>query len=81
MSNQSFWIVGQIGILLELAGALYIAISSISAHKRIERLFHNFLGFREIPGIIETMANQTRTDTKGFTMLAVGLMLQFIGNF
>ncbi len=81
MSNEAFWIVGQVGILLELAGALYIATSSIAAHRSIERLFHDFLGFREIPRIIETMSNQTKTDTRGFTLLAGGLLLQFIGNF
>jgi len=81
VSNQTFWMVGQVGILLELAGALYIALSSIVAHKRIGRLFYDFLGFREVPRIIQTMANQTRTDIKGFTLLAGGLMLQFVGNF
>jgi hypothetical protein len=81
VSNESFWMVGQFGILLEFAGALHIALSSIAIHKRIERLFHDFLGFTEIPRIIQTMSAQTKTDIKGFTLLAGGLMLQFIGNF
>ena len=81
MSNQTFWIIGQAGILLEIAGALFIAFSSIAAHRRIERLFNTIFGFKEIPKIIETIANQTSTDIKGFTLLAGGLVLQFIGNF
>ena len=81
MSDQTFWIVGQVGILMELAGALYIAVSAIVAHKRIGRLFFDFLGFREVPRIIETIANQTKTDITGFTLLASGLLLQFVGNF
>lgn len=81
MNEYTFWIIGQIGILLELGGALYIAMASISAHKSIGRLFRDIWGFREIPKIIETMSTQTRTDVNGFLLLAGGLLLQFIANF
>ena len=80
MNFPLFWTLTQAGLLLEIAGAMYIALSSISVHKRIERLFFNIWGFREIPKIVATMQNQTKTDIRGFFLLAVGLILQFAGN-
>jgi len=81
MNLPLFWTLTQAGLLLEIAGAMYIALSSISMHKRIERLFFNIWGFREIPKIVTAMQHQTSTDIRGFFMLAVGLVLQFAGNF
>lgn len=81
MNSQFFWYLGQLGLLLEIVGALYIAVSSISIHQRIRRLLFDLWGFREIPRIVMTMQNQARTDITGFLLLAGGLMLQFIGNF
>jgi len=81
MNLPLFWTLTQVGLLLEIAGAVYIALSSIYIHKRIERLFCNIWGIREIPKIITTMQNQTANDIRGFVLLAMGLMLQFAGNF
>jgi len=80
MNSQFFWYLGQLGLLLEIVGALYIAVSSISMHQKISRLLFNLWGFREIPRIVVTMQNQARTDITGFFLLASGLVLQFIGN-
>jgi len=81
MNSQLFWYLGQTGLLLEIIGALYIALSSISIHRRISRLFFDLWGFREIPRIVATMQNQARTDITGFLLLACGLVLQFVSNF
>jgi hypothetical protein len=81
MQIEFFWTLGQLGILLEIGGALYIALSSIGIHRSIGRLFVDIFGIREIPRIIETMQNQARTDITGFLLLAGGLLLQFVGNF
>ena len=81
MNLPLFWTLSQVGLLLEITGAMYLALSSIGMHKRIERLFFNIWGFREIPKIVATMQNQTKTDIRGFFLLAVGLILQFAGNF
>lgn len=81
MNIPFYWALSQGGLLLEIAGAVYLALSSISMHKRIERLFFNIWGFREIPKIVTAMQHQTSTDIRGFFMLAVGLVLQFAGNF
>jgi hypothetical protein len=81
MTPQHFWIIGQTGLVLEIAGAAYIALSSISVHRKIERLFFDIWGFREIPRIVSTMQNQTKTDIRGFMLLTLGLLLQFVGNF
>ena len=81
MNSQTFWYIGQFGLLLEIIGALYIALSSVAIHQRISRLFSNLWGFREIPKLVAMMQNQARTDITGFLVLASGLMLQFVGNF
>lgn len=81
MHQHSLWILGQFGIVLEIAGALYIAAASYSIHQRIGRLFFDIWGLREVPKILETIQNQARSDITGFLLLAGGLMLQFVGNF
>jgi hypothetical protein len=81
MNIEPLWLLGQLGILLEIGGALYIAMSTISIHSRIGRLFVDIWGLREIPRLVGLMQGQARTDIRGFLMLAAGLLLQFIGNF
>ena len=81
MNIELLWLLGQLGILLEIGGALYIAMSTISIHSKIGRLFVDIWGLREIPRLVGLMQGQARTDIRGFLMLAAGLLLQFIGNF
>ena len=81
MTSHYLWIISQFGILLEAAGALYIVLSAVELHERIGRLFLDIWGIREIPRIVGMMQNQTKTDIRGFLLLAGGLLLQFIGNF
>jgi hypothetical protein len=81
MNNGYLWLTGQLGILLEIGGALYIAAQQVSVHTRIGRLFLDIWGIREIPRLVEMMRTQAKTDITGFLLLAGGLVLQFIGNF
>jgi hypothetical protein len=81
MQPKLLWFVGQGGILLELAGALYIAIVSVSIHSRVRRLFSNFSGWMELPRLVAEVRQQARTDIVGFLLLAAGLLLQFVGGF
>lgn len=81
MQPELFWVVGQVGILLELSGALYIAVLSVSIHRRMRRLFSNFDGWLELPYLVAEVRKQAKTDIIGFALLAVGLLLQFIGGF
>jgi hypothetical protein len=81
MQLNLLWLVGQLGILLELSGALYIAILSVSVHSRVRRLFSNFDGWRELPHLVTEVRKQAKTDIVGFIMLAAGLVLQFISGF
>ena len=81
MQVEPLWLVSQLGILLELGGALYIAVLSVSIHSRVRRLFTNFDGWREIPFLVAEVRKQAKTDIIGFAMLAAGLLLQFIGGF
>lgn len=81
MRLNLLWLVGQLGILLELSGALYIAILSVSIHSRVRRLFSNFDGWRELPRLVAEVRQQAKTDIVGFMLLAAGLVLQFISGF
>jgi len=81
MTSHYLWILSQFGILLEAVGAMYIALSAVAIHERIGRLFLDIWGIREIPKIVGMMQNQTKSDIRGFLLLAAGLLLQFIGNF
>jgi hypothetical protein len=81
MQGNFLWLVGQFGILMELTGALYIALVSISIHSRVRRLFSNFDGWMELPQLVAEVRQQARTDIVGFLLLAAGLLLQFIGGF
>lgn len=66
---------------MELSGALYIAIVSVSVHSRVRRLFSNFDGWMELPRLVAEVRQQAKTDIIGFMLLASGLLLQFIGGF
>ena len=81
MQVDLLWLVGQFGILLELAGALYIAVLSVSIHQRVRRLFSRLDGWMELPLLVTEVRKQAKTDIIGFSMLAAGLLLQFIGGF
>jgi len=84
MHIENYWLLGQIGILLEMSGALYIAVGSFMTHSRIRKLFFGIFaleGLREVPKLAKTVQTQTRSDILGFLLLAIGLLLQFIGNF
>ncbi|MDJ0926224.1 MAG: hypothetical protein QNJ73_01130 [Gammaproteobacteria bacterium] len=80
MTNP-YWVIAQCGILLEIFGALYIFVASISAHRQIERIFRGLDGWKEIPKLVATIQHQTRTDITGFALLGSGLIMQFIGGF
>lgn len=81
MQVDILWLVGQVGILMEFSGALYIAIVSVSIHSRVRRLFSNFDGWMELPRLVAEVRQQAKTDIIGFMLLAGGLLLQFIGGF
>ena len=80
MTNP-YWVIAQCGILLEICGALYIFLASISAHRQVKKIFGSLDGWKEIPNLVATVQHQTRTDITGFALLGGGLILQFIGGF
>lgn len=84
MQIDTYWLLGQIGILLEMSGALFIAVESFVTHSRIRKLVFGIFaldGLREVPKLARTVKTQTRADIVGFLLLAMGLLLQLIGNF
>ena len=69
------WYAGQIGIVLEIFGAAYIVYSAFKAKKSINK------DVFEVNELHTVLLNQAREESVGFAMLAIGLVLQFIGGF
>ncbi len=79
--HNFYWFIAQLGLLLEVTGALYIVVASLRARSRVQRLFSGWQGMAEIPKVLETIQNQAKTEIVGFLILAAGLLLQFLGGF
>lgn len=81
MQFEVFWLVTELGILLEIVGAVYIVLGSLRARRKIDRMFHGLEGLLEIRNIREILQNQARMELNGFLFLSTGLIMQFIGGF
>lgn len=81
MQPDLFWIMTEIGILLEIVGAVYIVRGSFLARRQIQRIFSGLEGLREIRHIRDILHNQARMELNGFLFLSAGLIMQFIGGF
>lgn len=75
-----YWAIGQAGILLEILGA---GTMVISAYKTSRNIRHHKTDTDHVEdAILQLMAeasNQFKTQSIGFTLLALGLTMQFIG--
>ena len=66
MPQDTFWFIGEAGILLEIVGAVYIVLGSYRARKQIDQMFRGLQGLREIPKIRDILRNQARMELNGF---------------
>ena len=81
MPQDTFWLIGEAGILLEIVGAVYIVLGSYRARKQIDHMFRGLQGLREILKIRDILKNQARMELNGFLFLSGGLIMQFIAGF
>lgn len=81
MQMDYFWLVTELGILLEIIGAVYIVLGSLRARGKIDQMFKGIEGLLEIRNIREILRNQARMEFNGFVFLSTGLIMQFVGGF
>lgn len=76
------WIIGQLGIVLEVVGAGTLVFSAYSSSKTIKKhktdLDHIEYAVEQL---IEDTKNQFKTQANGFILLAAGLAMQLVGGF
>lgn len=78
--QSPFWWCNQIGIIFEIFGAglmVYSAFTSRASIRHIQDTWDGELSTK----LRDIIASQAITELKGFALLAVGLLLQFVGNF
>lgn len=75
-----YWYINQAGIILEVIGALLIVLSSFSTRKIIKDIPNSYDA--DLATILrDVISKQAFTELKGFGLLAIGLIMQFIGGF
>jgi hypothetical protein len=79
-SKDCLWFANQIGIVLEIIGALIIVISAFKTRAAIKNI-PNSWGANLAEKLRDVISEQAYTELSGFGLLAVGLLLQFIGAF
>ncbi len=78
------WLVGQAGIILEVLGAAYIVISAYRSKKEISKIDkpESFGGVGETSILMVSLTkNQFKNEIIGFSLLGIGLVMQFAGGF
>lgn len=77
-----YWLIGQAGIVLEMAGAATLVVSAWKASRKIMKhktdLDHIQYAVDEL---ISDTKGQFRTQVIGFVLLVIGLAMQFISGF
>ncbi|MBT8139726.1 MAG: hypothetical protein KJP25_08145 [Gammaproteobacteria bacterium] len=79
--QNTFWYLNELGILLEIVGAVYIVLGSFRARGRIQMMFDGIRGLKQFMRIREILQEQAKMELYGFLFLSSGLILQFIAGF
>ncbi len=83
-TQDLLWRVGQLGIITEIVGALLVVYSAYRARIEFSNI-KNPDSFENTGDTIEKLINsvksQFKTELIGFSFLASGLAMQFIGAF
>jgi hypothetical protein len=75
-----FWYINQAGIILEIVGALLIVLSAFKTRNKIKDIPDSYEADLTAK-VRDIISNQAFTELKGFGLLAIGLVMQFIGGF
>lgn len=75
-----FWWINQGGIFLEIVGAALIVIAAYANREKIKDVSSGFDS--GLPAKLrDIIAGQAVFELRGFGLLALGLVLQFVGGF
>ncbi len=73
--------IGQTGIVIEIFGAGYIVYASYQAHKNLTGKSHTIDAADVMESTLIELRDQYKKELWGFSLLALGLVMQFIGGF
>lgn len=77
-----YWLIGQIGIVIEVLGAGILVYSAFKTKKRIEGHRTDLDNIEHaVQQLMSEAQGQVRMHSWGFAMLVIGLAMQFIGGF
>jgi Na+/melibiose symporter-like transporter len=77
-----YWLLGQLGILIELVGAGFLVWCSFDTKRRLESQKVTYDGaFVALEEILKVSVEQFRQHVRGFLLLALGLVMQLGAGF
>lgn len=82
MNYGFFRCLGQVGIVIEFLGALFVVVNAFKDKKEVESIDETWRGSLE--GVLKLKSiiqGQAKTQRIGFIFIGFGLLLQFIANF
>jgi hypothetical protein len=84
-TSNLLWCTGQAGIALEVLGAAWLVVCAIAASRKAKQLPGDpemLDGMGPAAKLaIRQIRSQPRVQIIGFTLLAIGLVMQFVGGF
>ena len=82
MNTNCLWLIGQVGIALEIVGAGLIVYFAYAAKQKVSVLKTDMDHIQEaIDTVLEEVGSQFGKQIAGFFLLLSGLIMQFVGNF
>lgn len=80
MNCNLFW-VGQTGIVFETIGAAYIVLAAYKSHKNLKNKSHTIDAADVMESTLIEVRGQYKKELMGFSLLVIGLIMQFLGGF
>lgn len=75
-----FWCINQVGVVFEIIGAIIIVVSAFKTRRKIKDVQDTWEA--DLPEKLrDIISNQAFTELWGFSFLAIGLVMQFVGGF
>ena len=75
-----FWL-GQIGIAFEIIGAGYIVFAAYKSYKNLKNKSHTIDAADVMESTLIEVRGQYKKELIGFSLLSIGLIMQFLGGF
>lgn len=75
------WWVGQTGIIVEIVGAAYLVYAAYKSKQILKNKSHTINAADVMESTLIEVRGQYEKELIGFSILVVGLIMQFIGGF